>query len=67
MIFHIPMPERPNSVKRSNFARMLFEFGNYSGVGIKTALGMGCLHIEERRKKNNERSGSQADSGKSSS
>lgn len=50
-----------------NFARMLFEFGNYSGVGIKTALGMGCLHIEERRKKNNERSGSQADSGKSSS
>lgn len=38
-----------------NFARMLFEFGNYSGAGIKTALGMGCLHIEERRKKEHER------------
>lgn len=34
-----------------NFARMLFEFGNYSGVGIKTALGMGYIHVEERRKK----------------
>lgn len=38
-----------------NFARLLFEFGNYSGVGIKTALGMGYIHIEERRKKEYER------------
>lgn len=30
-----------------NFARMLFEFGEYSGVGIKTAIGMGCLQITE--------------------
>ena len=27
----------------TNFANMLFEFGEYSGVGIKTALGMGCI------------------------
>lgn len=38
-----------------NFARLLFEFGNYSGVGIKTALGMGYIHVEERRKKEHER------------
>ena len=36
----------------SNFANMLFEFGEYSGVGIKTALGMGCMKIlNEGRKK----------------
>lgn len=35
-----------------NFAHMLFEFGEYSGVGIKTSLGMGCLRIiKERGKK----------------
>ena len=38
-----------------NFARLLFEFGNYSGVGIKTALGMGYIYTEERRKKEHER------------
>lgn len=27
----------------TNFANILFEFGEYSGVGIKTALGMGCI------------------------
>lgn len=31
-----------------NFARLLFEFGNFSGVGIKTALGMGSVHVRER-------------------
>lgn len=36
----------------TNFAHMLFEFGEYSGVGIKTSLGMGCLKIiKERGKK----------------
>ena len=36
----------------SNFANMLFEFGEYSGVGIKTALGMGCIKkIDERGRK----------------
>lgn len=29
----------------TNFANMLFQFGAYSGVGIKTALGMGCIQI----------------------
>lgn len=32
----------------ANFAKMLFRFGEYSGIGIKTALGMGCIHIMER-------------------
>lgn len=27
----------------ANFAKMLFEFGKYSGVGIKTSLGMGFI------------------------
>lgn len=31
-----------------NLARLLLEFGTYSGVGIKTALGMGCIRLEER-------------------
>lgn len=30
-----------------NFARMLFEFGEYSGIGIKTAIGMGCVQVTE--------------------
>lgn len=37
-----------------NFARMLFEFGEYSGVGIKTALGMGAIAVSEERAKKNE-------------
>lgn len=28
-----------------NFANLLFEFGEYSGIGIKTALGMGAVRI----------------------
>lgn len=36
----------------ANFARMLIEFGTYSGVGIKTALGMGCIQqIRERSRR----------------
>lgn len=33
----------------TNFATMLFRFGEYSGVGIKTALGMGCIKILKER------------------
>lgn len=33
----------------TNFANMLFEFGEYSGVGIKTALGMGCIKLIRER------------------
>lgn len=29
----------------ANFVNMLFEFGEYSGVGIKTSLGMGYMKI----------------------
>lgn len=29
----------------NSFAKMLFEFGEYSGVGIKTTLGMGALKL----------------------
>ncbi|MDO5410704.1 MAG: CRISPR-associated endoribonuclease Cas6 [Lachnospiraceae bacterium] len=29
----------------ANFAKLLFEFGEYSGIGIKTALGMGAIKI----------------------
>lgn len=35
----------------TNFAHMLFEFGEFSGVGIKTSLGMGCIKIMEERGK----------------
>ena len=34
-----------------NFAKLLLEFGNYSGVGIKTALGMGYIRMEEKQQK----------------
>lgn len=29
----------------ANFANMLFEFGTYSGIGIKTGLGMGAYEL----------------------
>ncbi|MCR5031311.1 MAG: CRISPR-associated endoribonuclease Cas6 [Lachnospiraceae bacterium] len=32
----------------ANFANMLFRFGAYSGVGIKTGIGMGAIRIEGR-------------------
>lgn len=37
----------------TNFAHMLLTFGNYSGVGIKTALGMGSIRLIEKEKRNN--------------
>ena len=30
-----------------NLAWMLVKFGTFSGIGIKTGLGMGGMHIEE--------------------
>lgn len=36
-----------------NFANLLFQFGNYSGVGIKTAIGMGSIQVTERRRREN--------------
>ncbi len=39
----------------TNFANLLFQFGTYSGVGIKTALGMGAIKLIERRKASAER------------
>lgn len=32
----------------ANFARALFRFGGFSGVGIKTALGMGAIQLLEK-------------------
>lgn len=32
-----------------NFANMLFRFGTYSGIGIKTSIGMGAITITEQR------------------
>lgn len=32
----------------ANMARLLAEFGKYSGVGIKTGMGMGALQVMER-------------------
>lgn len=32
----------------ANFAHLLFEFGTYAGIGIKTALGMGAYRILEK-------------------
>lgn len=31
----------------ANLSRLLFKFGEYSGIGIKTTLGMGGVRIEE--------------------
>ena len=32
----------------TNFARLLFDFGLYSGIGIKTSMGMGAYRIIDR-------------------
>lgn len=37
----------PQTMKR--FARLLLRFGEYSGVGIKTAIGMGAIQVTEGR------------------
>lgn len=33
----------------AKYARLLARFGEYSGVGIKTAMGMGAMRLRERR------------------
>ena len=38
----------------ANFANMLFQFGAYSGIGIKTSLGMGAIRILEGGSKKDE-------------
>lgn len=35
-----------------NYARLLFEFGEYSGIGIKCSMGMGAIKIKERSNRN---------------
>ena len=37
----------PNTLKA--YANMLLKFGEYSGLGMKTSLGMGGLELEERK------------------
>lgn len=34
-----------------NFLNLLFHFGEYAGIGIKTAMGMGAIRITEGRKR----------------
>lgn len=36
----------------ARYIRLLLEFGEYSGVGIKTGIGMGAMEYNGRRKKN---------------
>ena len=36
-----------------NVAHMLAQFGKYSGVGIKTGLGMGAMNVKDSRKRCN--------------
>jgi CRISPR-associated endoribonuclease Cas6 len=35
----------------ARYARFLLRFGEYSGVGIKSAMGMGAIKLKERRGK----------------
>lgn len=35
----------------ARYARLLARFGEYSGIGIKSAMGMGAMRIKERRVK----------------
>ena len=34
----------------AKYARLLARFGEYSGVGIKSAIGMGALQLKEAKK-----------------
>ena len=43
-----------NQTMRS-FARLLLRFGEYSGIGIKTAMGMGAVRIIEKEGKTGDR------------
>ena len=46
----------------ANFARMLLEFGTYSGVGIKTSLGMGCMRLIKEKGSNGKKNAVKASS-----
>ena len=39
----------------ARYARMLMKYGQYSGVGIKTAMGMGAIRLMEQGEKKNDR------------
>lgn len=39
----------------ARYARMLMKYGQYSGVGIKTAMGMGAIRLIEQGEKKNDR------------
>ena len=39
----------------ASYANMLCEFGEYSGIGIKTAMGMGSIKIERRERDDRQR------------
>lgn len=62
-VFHIEGVKIPSFIGRItvrvagpqmlvNLVNMLFQYGTYSGVGIKTAMGMGSIQILEREIKN---------------
>ncbi len=38
----------------TNFAHMLMEFGTYSGIGIKSAVGMGAMKLLDERRKSSD-------------
>jgi CRISPR-associated endoribonuclease Cas6 len=38
----------------ARYARLLFKFGQYSGIGIKTSMGMGAYRLIEKRRNEND-------------
>ena len=48
----------------TNFANLLFQFGTYSGVGIKTSLGMGAIKLLEKGESRRDRATDQTSCGK---
>ncbi len=46
IVIHMSGPET-----LTRYARMLLSFGKYSGIGIKTGMGMGAMRLLERRDK----------------
>lgn len=34
----------------TRYAKLLFEFGEYSGIGIKTAMGMGAIRLKNQKR-----------------
>lgn len=46
IVIHMSGPET-----LTRYAHMLLSFGKYSGIGIKTGMGMGAMRLLERRDK----------------